>query len=76
MSDDAQSLLEQRIRDKAYLLWEEAGCPEGDDHRFWYEARAEVEREEAALDKALASTFPSSDPVSLTSLETGTGSSN
>lgn len=29
---------DQKIREKAYQLWEEAGCPECDGLKFWYEA--------------------------------------
>ncbi|CAH2600138.1 conserved protein of unknown function [Rhodovastum atsumiense] len=37
--------LEQRTRDLAYRLWEEAGRPDGRDHEFWYAARQQVEAE-------------------------------
>ena len=33
---------EQRIRDRAYGLWQEAGSPEGRDEEFWRRA-AEIE---------------------------------
>ncbi len=33
------------IRERAYLLWEEAGCPEGRSEDFWFRARDEVEGE-------------------------------
>ena len=36
----APDVLEQRIRIRAYHLWEEAGRPEGRDLEFWYQARA------------------------------------
>jgi hypothetical protein len=29
---------EQRIRERAYALWEQEGRPEGDDLRFWINA--------------------------------------
>lgn len=29
---------EGRIREKAYYLWLNAGCPEGDGKDFWYQA--------------------------------------
>ncbi len=31
--------LEQRIRERAYLLWQEDGCPHGRDMEFWERAR-------------------------------------
>lgn len=36
------------IRERAYLLWERAGRPEGGDLEFWERARAQVEQEQAA----------------------------
>jgi hypothetical protein len=47
--------IEARIREHAFLLWQEAGCPEDRAEEFW--ARAEqVERgttQPAELDQAL-----------------------
>ena len=40
------------IRTRAYLLWEQAGRPEGGDLEFWERARKEIEAEEAAAAKA------------------------
>jgi hypothetical protein len=37
--------LEERIRQRAYQLWQEEGCPEGQDEAHWERARAAVERE-------------------------------
>jgi hypothetical protein len=31
-----------RIRESAYFLWEDAGCPDGRDEEFWHRA-AEIE---------------------------------
>jgi hypothetical protein len=36
------------IRERAYQLWEQAGCPEGGDLEFWERARAQIEAEQAA----------------------------
>ena len=36
------------IRTRAYLLWEQAGRPEGGDLEFWERARREIEAEQAA----------------------------
>jgi hypothetical protein len=38
-------MLEHRIRERAFELWQEAGCPEGRAEEFWHLAR---ERETAA----------------------------
>jgi hypothetical protein len=40
------------IRMRAYLLWEQAGRPEGGDLEFWERARQEIEAEEAAAAEA------------------------
>ena len=39
--------LEQRIRERAYALWQEQGCPEGNDHEFWFRAEQEIASETA-----------------------------
>jgi hypothetical protein len=38
---------EQRIRDIAYFLWLEAGCPEGDAEKHWFSAERFVDSEPA-----------------------------
>lgn len=78
--------LEQRIRDRAYSLWEKEGRPHGRDQEFWERARLMLEAEqapakatplgarspvEAAVDEATAQSFPASDPPSFTA-EVGT----
>ena len=35
-------LLEQRIRERAYQIWEEEGHPQGRDSEHWQRARSEV----------------------------------
>ena len=35
------------IRERAYLLWEQAGRPDGGDLEFWERARQQVEQEQA-----------------------------
>ena len=39
---------EQKIRDRAYQLWQEAGEPYCDGSEFWFEAEAEVAAQWAA----------------------------
>jgi hypothetical protein len=41
-----------RIRHRAYLLWEANGAIEGDDLSYWLEAEAEILAEEASADLA------------------------
>lgn len=67
----ASMLMEQRIREAAYRLWEEAGQPEGREEDFWYQAEAEIREVEAKIDKSLADSFPASDPPAST-VTTGT----
>jgi len=32
---------DERVRERAYFLWREAGCPEGRAEEFWRRAEAE-----------------------------------
>lgn len=45
----AMSIDEQRIREKAYAIWQAEGCPTGEERRHWEmackQAEAEVEAE-------------------------------
>jgi hypothetical protein len=70
MSDE-YSMQQDRIRKKAYELWEAAGSPDGGEDRFWSQAKIEIDQEEAKLDKEVARSFPASDPPS-SSVVTGT----
>jgi hypothetical protein len=40
--------LEERIRQRAYQIWEEDGQPEGREHEHWERAVREIEAEEKA----------------------------
>jgi hypothetical protein len=53
---------EQRIRERAYVLWEEANCPEGQADEFWSLAQQEISTQELAYDETLKDSFPASDP--------------
>lgn len=39
---------EERIRDRAYALWIEAGSPERRDEEFWHRAEREIAEEDGA----------------------------
>jgi hypothetical protein len=39
---------EQRVRERAHQLWQQAGEPEGKDEQFWHEAEAQIEAEDRA----------------------------
>ena len=39
--------IEDRVRDRAYALWEKDGRPDGRSDEYWQQARSEVEAEEA-----------------------------
>lgn len=64
--------LEERIRQRAYALWQNAGEPHGDSDAHWHQARNEIDAESAALDGELADSFPASDPPSMTDPSAGT----
>lgn len=46
----SQPYSEDRIRERAYLKWQAAGCPDGDGVAFWLEAEREVSTENQELD--------------------------
>jgi vacuolar-type H+-ATPase subunit H len=37
--------LEQAIRERAFLLWEMEGSPEGREDEYWHRAREQIEAE-------------------------------
>ena len=62
-------LFERRIRERAYFLWLEEGCPAGRSDDFWQRAcalerQATQEAEDRLLDEEGAESFPASDPPS------------
>jgi hypothetical protein len=70
---------DQRIRERAYALWEKEGSPEGRDAEFWERARLMIEAESAppstgspvsasdrSVDVAVDESFPASDPPAFT----------
>lgn len=78
--------LEQRIRERAYALWQKEGSPKGREEEFWERARLMLDAENAPskptplsqrsaeerhADEAVAQSFPASDPPAFT---TTTGS--
>ncbi len=42
---------EQRVRERAYAMWEEAGHPEGRAEEFWVRARQELGDTQAAAEE-------------------------
>ena len=43
-----ESWYEQRVRERAYEIWQKAGCPEGASAEHWLQAEAEITAEERA----------------------------
>ncbi|WP_375596968.1 DUF2934 domain-containing protein [Devosia sp. Naph2] len=43
-------LFEQRVRETAYFLWEQAGRPDGQEQTYWFEALDRCLRERQADD--------------------------
>ena len=71
------TITEEQIRERAHRIWMEEGCPHGRDVEHWEMAKRELQAEDGGvasddLDKALADSFPASDPISFTPIE-GTG---
>jgi hypothetical protein len=44
---EAEKTIEDRVRERAYALWEREGRPEGRSDEYWQMARSEVEAEDA-----------------------------
>jgi hypothetical protein len=69
MADDGDDL-EQKIRERAYELWQQAGSPEGRHEEFWHQARQELTggarpESDAKSDEfhyGTEESFPASDP--------------
>jgi hypothetical protein len=64
MSDNPTAR-EDRIRLRAYQIWQDAGCPEGAAQEHWRLAELQ-EAEDAEIDEASDDSFPASDPPSHT----------
>lgn len=58
---------EERIRARAYEMWESEGRQEGQAEHYWHRAREELEPPSGSLDDQLEDTFPASDPPSIVS---------
>lgn len=41
-----QTMDQEKIRDRAYQLWDRAGQPEGRDQEFWFDAERELAEED------------------------------
>lgn len=41
-----QTLDQEKVRDRAYQLWDRAGQPEGRDQEFWFDAERELAEED------------------------------
>lgn len=54
-ADDNPAGREERIRTKAYRLWEESGRPDGQADEHWHRAAQDLDREDAELRRAGAS---------------------
>ena len=59
---DAADARQSRVRELAYHLWQQVGCPDGAADELWLEAENSIRAEEAEYDKTVADSFPASDP--------------
>ncbi len=46
--------VEDRIRSRAFEMWQDEGCPDGKDLEFWLRAESELLQEPLKAAKALA----------------------
>lgn len=70
---ETQTRCLRHIRERAYFIWLEEGCPEGHADRHWHQACEEAaaearERAERRLDAEEIDSFPASDPPSHTGI--------
>ncbi len=62
MSEEHQDKA-RRVRERAYALWQQAGCPAGRDQEFWYDAEAaETEPEVLFYAPAKGAPYPPTEP--------------
>ena len=54
---------DDRVRDRAYALWENAGSPEGQDWDFWHQAERELAEETGDDSSEAAPLTPQPAPV-------------
>jgi hypothetical protein len=52
MVKSQNTIVEDRVRERAYALWEMDGRPDGRSEEYWRQARSEVEAEEAESSNA------------------------
>ena len=45
---------EERVRERAYAIWDRAGRPEGKSVEHWVQAEAEIAAEEQGLEQEIA----------------------
>jgi Protein of unknown function (DUF2934) len=65
MSNLEDAGFSERVRLRAYLLWESDGCRDGAQDHFWHLAEA-IEHREQIIDEEAQESFPASDPPSHT----------
>jgi hypothetical protein len=50
---------DKQIRDRAYQIWQEEGCPDGKAAEHWEQARRMIEKEESSPGKRAKAAKPS-----------------
>jgi hypothetical protein len=58
---------QNRISDRAYQIWLNAGCPDGKADEHWYGAERE-EGDDTEVEVASKDSFPASDPPSFSGI--------
>ena len=61
----ANKLNENSIREAAYYLWQNAGCPQGNDEYFWTKAIEQLNTKTSSLKKTLTSKTSSTSKKSM-----------
>jgi hypothetical protein len=50
--ESSVTLTHDRIADRARAIWEQRGCPQGEDERIWHEAEDQLKRETGMVAQA------------------------
>ena len=55
--------LEQRIRDRAYKIWVDEGCPEGREKEHWELAKFAIAQHDGMASSLVPPNQPTSEPI-------------
>ena len=63
MTEDEERKLEQRIRERAFKIWNDEGQPDGRDKQHWELAKLAVSEEDALPTMLKSPSLPGPEPI-------------